>query len=165
MADPTSTLNNPNKDGGLVMRSTAGSGKGSIYMLLPKYQFIATGAYQWRWGINFGVNYVARQGFAEPFNRTRTPGSADETASIGKTVLLVENVDDFLLPMVHSFDGRISKQFRVNRFTANFDVDLFNLFNASTELGRKYHRRLTTFNTVREIMNPRIVRFGIRMGF
>ena len=35
----------------------------------------------WRWGINFGVNYVIRQGFAEPFHRSRTPGSADETAA------------------------------------------------------------------------------------
>ena len=165
MRDPTSTLANPTVDGGPVMRVTGGSGKSSIYMVLPQYQFIATGAYQWRWGVNFGLNYVARQGYAEPFHRSRTPGSADETANQGKSVLIVANVDDFRLPMAHSFDARISKNFRANRFNANFDVDFFNLFNASTELGREYDRRLATYNTVREIMNPRIVRFGIRLGF
>ena len=39
--DPTSTLANPNIDGGQVMRSTRGSGKSGIYMVLPKYQFVA----------------------------------------------------------------------------------------------------------------------------
>jgi carboxypeptidase family protein len=165
MRDPTSTLSNPTVDGGLVMRVTGGSGKSSIYMVLPQYQFIATGAYQWRWGVNFGMNYVARQGYAEPFFRSRTPGSADETANQGKQVLIVNKVDDFRLPAVHSFDARISKEFRAQRFRANFDVDFFNLFNSSTELGREFDRRLATYNTVREIMNPRIVRFGVRLGF
>jgi hypothetical protein len=77
----------------------------------------------------------------------------------------VNKVDDFRLPAVHSFDARISKEFRAQRFRANFDVDFFNLFNSSTELGREFDRRLATYNTVREIMNPRIVRFGVRLGF
>ena len=58
----------------------------------------------------------------------------------------MNDVDDYRLPMVHSFDARISKQFRVNRFNANFDVDLFNLFNSSTELGRSTTAGSTTFN-------------------
>jgi hypothetical protein len=162
----TSVVPGPNKDGGLVMVTTGGSGKSAIYQVLPKYQFIATGAYQARWDINLGINYVLRQGFASPYYQTRVPGSEDELNSVGKSLLLVDDVGDNRLDTVHSFDFRINKAFRFqNRYALNFDVDIFNLFNAAPELGRIYDRRLTTFNQVREIMNPRIVRLGVRLGF
>ena len=69
--DPTPyfTVNKayPNKDGGPVMVPSAGSGKSSIYMVLPKYQFVVNGAYQAKWGITFGANYLLRQGYSSPF--------------------------------------------------------------------------------------------------
>jgi hypothetical protein len=46
-----------------------------------------------------------------------------------------------------------------------FDLDVFNVTNANTVLGREYDLRLTSFNRVREIMNPRILRLGLRMNF
>src|SRR5690606_38049914 len=41
--DPTSTLANPNIDGGHVMAASGGSGKSQIYMVLPQYQFVLNG--------------------------------------------------------------------------------------------------------------------------
>jgi hypothetical protein len=32
-------------------------------------------------------------------------------------------------------------------------------------LGREYDLRLTTFDNVKEIMNPRVLRLGLRFGF
>jgi hypothetical protein len=173
MGDPTpqiviatSVVPGPNKDGGLVMVTTTGSGKSAIYQVLPKYQFIATGAYQAKWDINLGVNYVLRQGFASPYFQTRAPNSADLLSPTGKSLLLVDDVGDNRLDTVHSIDFRINKAFRFkNRYALNFDVDIFNVGNVAPELGRIYDRRLTTFNQVREIMNPRIVRLGVRLGF
>jgi hypothetical protein len=46
-----------------------------------------------------------------------------------------------------------------------FDVDVFNLLNSGTVLGRKYDVEADTFNQITEIMNPRIVRFGLRLQF
>ncbi len=46
---------------------TAGSGKSQIYLTLPKYQFTANGYYQGPWGVNFGANFVLRQGYSEMF--------------------------------------------------------------------------------------------------
>ena len=68
---------------------------------------------------------------------------------------------------MHSVDFRMNKAFRFGsgKYSINFDADIFNLFNSAVELGRIYDRRLTTFNEVREIMNPRILRLGIRVGF
>jgi hypothetical protein len=69
------------------------------------------------------------------------------------------------LPTVHSFDARVSKHISFSRMNINLDMDLFNLFNSSTVLGRDYDLASTSFNEVLEIMNPRIIRFGVRVGF
>jgi hypothetical protein len=163
MTDPTPSQANPNKDGGTVVRQSTGSGKSGIYQVLPKYQFIATGLYQAGWGINLAANMVTRQGFAKPYFRSRVP-TADPLASL-KTVLLVGEVDDQRLPTVTSLDFRVGKEIAIRRARINVDLDLFNVLNQSTVLGREYDFRLTTFDTVREIMNPRVLRLGLRFGF
>jgi hypothetical protein len=164
LTDPTSTLANPNIDGGTVIRSSGGSGKSGIYQVLPSYQFIATGAYQARWGINLGMNMVVRQGFARPYNHTRV-ATGDPIGS-NKTLLLVPTATEFRLPSVTSLDFRVGKEFTFGgRARVNFDVDIFNLLNRSTVLGREYDLRVSTRDNVREIMNPRVLRLGLRFGF
>ncbi|HET9369126.1 MAG TPA: TonB-dependent receptor [Vicinamibacterales bacterium] len=173
MADPTPsipgtsqfTLGSPNLDGGLVLEQTSGSGKSAIFLSQPKYQMVLTGAYQAGWGINTAVNYVMRQGYAAPYYNSSTPGSADDISGVDKTVLLVSDVDENRLPTVHSFDARISKNFRFDRASVDFDVDFFNLFNNGTTLGRQFDVAADNVNDIIEIMNPRIVRFGIRISF
>ncbi len=51
------------------------------------------------------------------------------------------------------------------RFRFNVDLDLFNALNANTVLGRQYDLRVTAADNVLEIMNPRILRLGVRMNF
>ena len=173
LADATPTvpsaalpLNGPGKDGGLVVTQTAGSGKGNIYMALPKYQFILTGAYQMKWDINFGLNYVMRQGYATPFYQANAPGSADTLSPTGKGVILIADAGDYRLPNVHSADFRVNKAVRIKSFTANFDVDVFNMFNTATTLAKQLDLSVpASFNAVREIMNPRIIRLGLRVQF
>jgi hypothetical protein len=160
----TGSLNNlgPNIDGGLVSTQTGGSGKSGIFLVLPKYQFIFNAAYQMKWGITTGVNYLFRQGYAQPFF-TSAEGSGAKQGSTG--VLLVAKVDDYRLPNVHSLDARIGKTLQLHRATINFDVDAFNLFNVGTTLGKEYDLSLNSGGNIIEIMNPRIIRFGMRIGF
>ena len=160
--DPTPLPTSPNVDGGLVVRQTGGSGKSGIYMVLPKYQFIATGAFQAPWGINLGLNMVTRQGYTMPYNRTQVP--ANDPLAPRKTVLLVD-IDEFRLPAVTSLDARVGKQFAFNRARVNLDLDIFNVLNSNTVLGRQYDLRVGTANQVQEIMNPRILRLGLRFNF
>jgi hypothetical protein len=72
---------------------------------------------------------------------------------------------DFRLPMATSFDARVGKEFAFNRVRFNIDLDLFNVFNSSTVLGRQYDLRVGTANNVLEIMNPRVLRLGARFNF
>jgi hypothetical protein len=153
----------PNRDGGVVMRLSTGSGKSGIYQVLPRYQFIATGLYQAPWGINFAMNLVTRQGFSTPYHHTQVP-TTDPLAS-RKTVLLIGDIDEERLPAVSSLDARVGKEFTFNRARFNVDIDVFNVLNANTVLGRQYDLRVTTANNVLEIMNPRVLRLGLRFNF
>ena len=164
--DPTPSPNSPRIDGGLVVTQTGGSGKSNIFMVLPQYQFIANGMYQAKWGINLGANWMLRQGYAEPYFRSQVV--TGDPLSNRKSVLLVDDVGEFRLPAVSSLDARIEKAFKIQRSTLALDLDIFNITNASTVLGRQFDARLTGntgFNKTLEIMNPRILRLGARFTF
>jgi hypothetical protein len=164
LGDPTPRPTSPNVDGGNVIIQTGGSGKTAIYMVLPKYQYNMALAYTAKFDINVGMNYLFRQGFAQPFFRSNVAGSGDALSGT-KTVLLAPNPAEYRLPNVHSLDFRVNKALTLDKVNINIDVDVFNLFNNATVLGKVFDVRLTTFNQVREIMNPRIVRLGIRLGW
>ena len=165
--DPTSSAANPNIDGGQVLRQTGGSGKAGIYMLLPKYQLIANGLYQAPWGINLAANMTLRQGYSMPYFQTQVP-TGDPLGNL-KTLLLVDDVAEHRLPTVTSLDVRVGKEFRfgIGSYNPriNVDIDVFNALNSATVLGRQFDQRLTTADNVLEIMNPRIIRFGVRLNF
>ena len=124
-----------------------------------------TAAYTMKYDINLGMNYVFRQGYATPYYQGSATGSVDDLNATGKNVLLVSDVSGYRLPNVHSFDARINKAVNWQRLHVNFDVDVFNLFNSNTNLALQINRNATGFRQVREIMNPRIFRLGIRVGF
>jgi hypothetical protein len=159
--DPTQSVIFPNQDGAMVLVPTAGSGKSEIYMVLPRYQITGTGFYQAPWGIGIGANLTARQGFGEPFYDT--VDSSDQS-SAQKSVLLV-NADQYRLPTLVSLDMRAEKAFTIQRVKLAVDLDIFNVGNRATVLGREYDLSSASFNQVREIMNPRVARLGLRMTF
>jgi hypothetical protein len=153
----------PLVNGGPVMTQTGGSGKSGIYLISPKYQLSANGMYQGPWGFDFGANFVLRQGYTQPFFRDRV--NANDPVLSSKRLLLVNEADQFRLDTVSSFDVRVEKMFKFNRTSLALDLDAFNLFNRATVLGKEYDARLTTYNSIREIMNPRIARLGVRFFF
>ena len=169
LTDPTPTQASPNDDGGLVVRSSTGSGKSGIFQVLPKYQFILTGMYQAGWGINLAANMVNRQGFAMQYMLnpvdTRTISAAGDANARNKAVFLLNEAGDQRLPAVTSLDLRVGKEFGFKTTRFNVDVDIFNALNADTILGRQYNLAATTANNVLEIMNPRVLRLGLRFNF
>jgi Carboxypeptidase regulatory-like domain len=163
IVDPTSLSSDPHINGGVVTRATTGTGKSQIYLTAPKYQFIANGMYQGPWGVNFGGNLLVRQGFAEVFYAGNV--ATNDAVHASKNVLVDPNIGDFRLPTLTSLDVRIEKALKFNNVNAAFDVDVFNIGNAGTVLGRQYDVQASNFNAITEIMNPRIVRFGVRFNF
>jgi hypothetical protein len=122
--------------------------------------------YQGPWGLNFGGNWVMRQGYAIPYFRSNVP--TGDVLLNNKRVLAVDDVTRFRLPKVSSLDARIEKAFKFRRVNVMFDLDVFNLTNAATVLGRQYDLRAsgaTGYNAILEVMNPRILRLGARLNF
>jgi len=163
LTDPTPTPGSPNKDGGVVVRSSGGSGKSGIFQVLPKYQFILTGLYQAPWGINLAANMLNRQGFAMQYGRTLV--STTDANQRNKNVFLLKEAGDKRLPSVTSLDLRVGKEFGFRRAKLNLDVDVFNALNSAVVLGRQFDLRVATANNVLEIMNPRVLRLGVRVNF
>lgn len=167
MTDPTPGPAGANQDGGLVITQSGGSGKSGIYQVLPRYQFIATGLYQAPWGFNLAANMVTREGFAKQYFHNNV--ATTDPLVRNKTVFLLDEAGQERLPAVTSLDFRIGKEFAFGigaaRPRINLDLDVFNLLNSATVLGRQYNLRLSTADNVLEIMNPRVLRVGLRVGF
>jgi hypothetical protein len=108
---------------------------------------------------------VTRQGYAEPFFQS----SVSTGDPLGrKQVMLVSTVDQFRLPAVTSLDARVEKRFTFGATKVALDLDVFNILNSGTVLGKQYDARLTGatgYDQVLEIMNPRIARLGVRFTF
>ena len=162
--DPTPITADPQVDGGVVTVPTAGSGKSQIYLTLPTYQFTANGYYQGPWGVDFGANFVLRQGYSQMFF-SNDVGTNDPVYSTKDVLVIPGRVGDFRLPAVKSLDARVEKMIKFNRGQFAVDFDVFNLLNSGTVLGRIYDVSSSRFNDVAEIMNPRIARFGVRIQF
>ncbi len=172
--DPTPTRNmsgqyntftspGPNINGGAVVISSSGSGKSGIYLIAPKYTISANGLYQGPWGIDFGANLSARQGYGEPWYRSRVDASDPVAGS--KNLLIATAADTSRLPGVVELDVRLEKMFKIQRANVAFDFDVFNVINRATTLGIQYDARVGTYNNVLEIQNPRIARVGLRFSF
>ena len=164
IVDPTPITADPRVSGGLLTVPTAGSGKSQIYLTLPSYQFTANGFYQGPWGVNFGGNFLVREGFTQMFY-ARQVSTSDPVYSAKDILVDAPNIGKYRLPAVKSLDARIEKVFRLRQTQVAFDVDVFNVLNSGTVLGRVYDVDSSKFNQVAEIMNPRIARFGLRLRF
>ena len=177
--DPTSTLSNPNINGGYVVSAASGSGKSGIYMVQPKYQIMANGMYQLPKDFDLGVSYLIRQGYPMPWYQAtkkstpNSPGVTDPIAASGKNVLLVSDFGADRLPGTQTLDMRFGKTLKFKTVSLNVDLDLFNLFNSALVRGRQYNANTapagttaaTAYPNVLEIMQPRIARLGVRIHF
>jgi hypothetical protein len=162
--DPGSSTTYPNIEGGAFITATTGSGKSEIYLILPRYQITASGLYQLPWGINAAANLVAREGYGMPFFE---PVESADPVLPEKRVLLVDPKES-RLPGVTSLDLRGEKAITFGNRQLVLTLDLFNAFNASTVLGKQYDVTAggnTGYNQPIEIMNPRLLRFGVRFQF
>jgi hypothetical protein len=135
-------------------------------MVQPKYQFVANGVYQLPYDIDVGANFLLREGYPMPWNWARSGGFTDALNGSVKRVLLPSDFGSARLPATNSLDVRIGKRLKLGPATVNLDLDVFNVLNRSTVLGRQYSRNEGKMYTqVVEIMQPRIMRIGARVTF
>lgn len=159
--DPTYV---PYYDGGVVAPQSGGSGVRGIYVN-ARWQFKVSGLYQLPYGINFSEVFRAREGYVMPtYVRVYRPG-------IGWRSLYGNpngggKFGDQRLPSFWELDLRAEKVFQVTETsTVTVSVDAFNITNSAHALKRQTKITASNFNQDLRILNPRVVRFGVRFNF
>jgi hypothetical protein len=152
--NPTRTVNEPLVNGGQhAPQPSVGT------YLNAKWQFSANGMYQaWR-GIEVAASIFGRQGYPFPIYRSATLGA--DTLN----VLVSPEVDSFRMDNLWTTDLRVGRPFRIHNATLRVVGDLFNAFNANTELVRVNNIGATNFNALSQNLSPRIFRVGVVLGF
>jgi hypothetical protein len=163
---PAPSLNRPfagpQVAGGAIASLSSGTGQSSVYMVAPGYQLDANGTVQIKWDISLTGSMLLRQGYAEPFYASNI-STGDPLGK--KTVILVPAVDTVRLPSVTTLDGRAEKRFKFGKSILAADFDVFNILNSATVLGKQYDASTSNYDQTLEIMNPRIIRIGVRYFF
>ncbi|HKT78740.1 MAG TPA: TonB-dependent receptor [Vicinamibacterales bacterium] len=166
--NPTATPTEPLEDGGRFA-PTASLSTGIL--MDAKWQFNANGMYQAPYGIELAANVFGRQGYPFPIYRASVPLTAPGATSTLDTLnVLVAPIDTFRFDSVWDTDLRIAREFHVRAGTESvnlrFAADIFNLFNANTELVRNGNiGSSTSFNVLSKNLSPRILRLGLVVGF
>jgi hypothetical protein len=145
-------------DGGQMYQLSSGSGQGEVF-INGKWMMNLNGLYQLPWNMEVAGNLYGKQG-------SPLPPVASVSLGLDGThnVLVVSEIDDVRLENVWNLDLRLAKTFTVGRSNINFAADLFNVFNQNFGLQR--NRVLGgTFNQLNQNLSPRILRFGVRVGF
>jgi hypothetical protein len=152
--NPTRTVNEPLIDGG----QHAPQASAGLY-LNARWQFAANGMYQAPYGLEVAASVFGRQGYPFPIYRSQALGS--DTLN----VLVSPRVDTFRLANVWNTDVRVARAFRARQLGIRLVGDLFNVFNANTELVRVNNLGASNFNALSQNLSPRIFRIGVVVGF
>jgi hypothetical protein len=158
-------------DGSQVVQGsgTQSGSKGAVW-INSKWAINAAGVYQIPFiETNLGANFTMRQGYpvlyVHPNSGSPYPGGGE-----GAKQVLTNEIGDARLPNPYSLDLRLSKDFRFSGVGLELAVDMFNVTNEQTVLQRNATLVASgaanaTRNRIREIQNPRVLRFGARFTF
>jgi hypothetical protein len=168
--DPTSTqyqiltgpFPGPLEDESLIAAPAGNnSGAKADVFINSKWQFNLAGLYQFGWGINVAGNLLGRQGYPNVYyHRVNNPDAFTTFIRIKPFA-----VDQFRNPDVYTLDGRVEKEINLSKSKLIVLAEGFNLLNRSDTLQIQSRINTATFNQVREILSPRIMRFGVRFTF
>lgn len=160
LGNPTRTDTSHLEDGGQYAVRSAGSGAGDAFVN-GQWQINVNGAYQLPYAIEVAGNLFGRQGNPLPIFRT-APLGLDGS----QRVLVSPEIDTFRLDDIWNLDLRGTKYVQLNRVQLTFVADLFNVLNSNMALNRQRNiGTAATFNRITQNLSPRILRFGVRVGF
>ena len=159
--DPTPTEGEPLLDAGTVTVRAAGLGRGDIFAS-PRWTVAAGVRASLPWRLVAATRLYARDGFPIPYFQVADTGDPTNAA---KNVLVAREVDTFRLPAVFLADARLERALRAGPGTLTAAVDVFNLLDRATTLQVTRDVEVSSFARPRDLLRPRIVRFGLEYRF
>ena len=161
-----------------IYAPSMGGGSGKISINVFSHWLIKlSGLYQLPLDFNISFNFNARQGHVIPFTVGITDYNAPNPRSRSITVYCQE-FGKLRLPNFWNFDLRLEKVIKHSqRGQIYIMADLFNVFN-NAHINRRYDKHLGTYYMhngyfrpnptcfmANEVLNPRVLRLGIRFEF
>jgi len=132
----------------------------------PRWMAKINFLYQLPWGFNFSGFAHARDGWAwDRYVRVRAPERAAK--GLGTWVILfVEQWGTTRLSNFYNVDLSMSKDFILGRYgRLTVQVDAFNVFDFDHDIWRENRLNSPYYNEIIEILNPRVIRLGVRYRF
>jgi hypothetical protein len=125
-----------------------------------RWQFKVSGLYQIPIGLDVSWVFRAREGYVlDNFLKEDRPGYSTQSFYQGVR-------GDARLPAFYELDFRLQKVFQVGeRSRVILSVDAFNVLNSNHELNRDQLITSDNYGKVNKILNPRVLRFGVRFDF
>lgn len=107
-----------------------------------------------------GASLFGRQGYPFPVYRSAALGLDGS-----RRILVSPAFDTYRLANLWDLDLRVAKTLKLQGLNLQVVGDLFNVFNANTELVRNRNAASPNFRQLSQNLSPRILRFGVRVNF
>jgi len=147
-------------DGGVVAPQSGGSGVRGIFVN-SRWMVKFSGLYQMPYGFNIAGVFRAREGYIIRANELVSIPGIGTRAIYGPG-----KFGDIRLPTFWELDLRLEKVWSVTETsTVVFAVDAFNITNSAHVLKEQSRLTAATYGDPLRILNPRVIRFGIRFNF
>ena len=159
LGNPTPLDTEPLDNGGPFTVRSSASGVGDMF-IHGKWQLSANALYVMPYEIELGASLFGRQGYPYPVYREVLLGR-----DASRRVLVSPELDSMRYDDLWNLDIRVARSFRIGQASTQFIADLFNVFNANTVLVRNRNIDSPSFQRIAQNLSPRILRFGVRVGF
>ena len=159
LGNPTPLDTEPLDNGGPFTVRSSASGVGDMF-IHGKWQISANGLYMLPYDLELGASLFGRQGYPYPVYREVALGRDGS-----RRVLVSPELDSLRYDDLWNLDLRLARTFRIGRANAQVIGDLFNVLNANTVLVRNRNVDSPAFGRITQNLSPRILRFGVRIGF
>ena len=146
-------------DGGQVASRSAGSGTGDVF-INGKWAVNLHALYQLPWGMEFAATRLRQAGHAVPVLPLIALGRTARSACCSTPQVDTDRLDD-----LWNVDLRLAKNMKAGGANMTLTADVFNVFNSNTELNRQRNLGSARFSELTDNLSPRILRFGMRLGF
>ncbi len=132
----------------------------------PRWMAKVNFLYQLPWGFNFSGFAHIRDGWAwERYLLVRAPERAAKGLGTW-VVLFIEQWGTTRLSNFYNVDLSLSKDFVLGRYgRLTLQLDAFNVFNFDHDIWRDNWMNGPSYNEITQILNPRIIRLGVRYRF
>jgi len=160
----TAGISNPTNeiDGDNVAFQSTAVGTIDYWVGTPRWQVGLSGYGRLPWGLSLGANLSAREGFPIVYFEPKyylDPGTY-------ATNVRATPMGEIVLPSAVNLDLRFSKFISLGgKGQINLDLDVFNVLNSNTPLHVHERVKRTNTNEVTDLMDPRLVRLGVRYSF